>query len=413
MAGWIKSKKHPGIEYRKHPTRKYGLHFDRYFRGRYMVAGKSWTVKFGWLSEKWTEEKAFNKLKDFKRNAQEGVKPRDHKEERELNEAAERKRALEASRAERQNINFKDFFEQHYLPQAEASKKPESVRKEKEQVKNWIDPVTGPEPMKELGLMHVNKIRANMVKAGRAPRTQQYVMRTFSTVWNTALDAGVVIVPCPTKSKSFKLPRVDNERKRYLSEVEAETFLQTIGERSIQARDMALVALDAGLRFSEIANLTGSSVDIDSRVIHVMNTKGGKDRSVPMTERLAKRLADIKPASGNALVFPNQYGKPHDQVPSAAKRAIIDAQLNDEVEDQKLRASFHSLRHTFGSKLVQAGVDLYRVQKLLGHSTPVVTQRYSHLSDTDLKDSIKSMEALKDKRRGRVIPFKKAGKGEG
>jgi site-specific recombinase XerD len=57
-----------------------------------------------------------------------------------------------------------------------------------------------------------------------------------------------------------------------------------------------------------------------------------------------------------------------------------------------MKASFHSLRHTYASRLVQAGVDLYRVQRLLGHSTPVMTARYSKLADTDLKKAVEIME---------------------
>ncbi len=45
-----------------------------------------------------------------------------------------------------------------------------------------------------------------------------------------------------------------------------------------------------------------------------------------------------------------------------------DAELNDGVENKKMRTSFHTLRHTYASRMVQAGVDLYRVQRLLGHS---------------------------------------------
>jgi site-specific recombinase XerD len=52
---------------------------------------------------------------------------------------------------------------------------------------------------------------------------------------------------------------------------------------------------------------------------------------------------------------------------------------------------FHDLRHDYASRLVQSGVDLYTVQKLLGHSSIEMTQRYAHLSDSGLKDAVRGL----------------------
>lgn len=82
-----------------------------------------------------------------------------------------------------------------------------------------------------------------------------------------------------------------------------------------------------------------------------------------------------------------------------------DAKLN---ENPKLRASFHTLRHTYASRMVQAGVDLYRVQRLLGHSTPIMTARYSKLADADLKEAVETMERAAEVKKGaKVIHLRK------
>lgn len=75
-----------------------------------------------------------------------------------------------------------------------------------------------------------------------------------------------------------------------------------------------------------------------------------------------------------------------------------------------MKASFHSLRHTYASRLVQAGVDLYRVQRLLGHSTPVMTARYSKLADDDLRRAVNAMEratTIKNNKKAKVIQLRK------
>jgi integrase len=54
---------------------------------------------------------------------------------------------------------------------------------------------------------------------------------------------------------------------------------------------------------------------------------------------------------------------------------------------------FHALRHTFASRLAMKGVDLYRVQTLMGHKTPEMTQRYAHLSPDTLREAVERLDA--------------------
>ncbi|HET6675963.1 MAG TPA: tyrosine-type recombinase/integrase, partial [Nitrospiraceae bacterium] len=58
---------------------------------------------------------------------------------------------------------------------------------------------------------------------------------------------------------------------------------------------------------------------------------------------------------------------------------------------------FHDLRHTFATRLVQAGVDLYKVQRLLGHKSPAMTQRYAHHYPESLRDGVEILD------RGRIV----------
>jgi integrase len=362
------------------------------------------------MSEGWTARSVYDKACEYKANIKAGKRPTSWKEEQQIN--TERTRLEEAQRKADllRTISFKDFFDKHYLPGAEANKKSETVRKEKEHVVNWIHSVTGDLPMKDITLAHVKQLQNNMAKGKKSPRTQQYILRTFNTVWNTALDEGIVSIPCPTRNKSFKLPRVDNEKKRYLTHEEADQLLEAVRKKRQQAHDMALVSLEAGLRFGEVAALTWGCVDFQDEVIHVLRTKGGKDRTVPMSTRLNDRLSELHAdQASSALVFPNRSGEVHTQVPTAFKKGLEDSGINNNVTDPKLKASFHTLRHTFASWLVQAGVDLHTVKVLLGHSTPTVTQRYSHLRQDDLREALRKAEraARIDREKGKVLDLNK------
>jgi site-specific recombinase XerD len=63
-----------------------------------------------------------------------------------------------------------------------------------------------------------------------------------------------------------------------------------------------------------------------------------------------------------------------------------------------LRICFHSCRHSYASWLIEQGVDIYTVQKLLGHKTNVMTQRYAHLSENKLKDAAVALGAALSKK---------------
>ena len=381
-----------GVRYREHKTRKHGAVPDKYYVIYYWWHGKYRDEALGWASEKWTPTKCFELLATLKHNQKTGAGPCTWAEMRELEQekkAAEQKR--KAAEAER-NVSFKRFFEDIFLPDARARWKPQTTRRAQNHVDLYIDLATGETPFNELGISQVNRIKTALVTAERSPRTQQYVFRTFAMVWGAAFDHGLVSGPCPTKTASFRLPKVDNERQRYLTRDEEERLLSEILKTNKQAYDMALVALDAGLRFGEIANLTWGCVDADQGILRVLDTKTGRDRWLPMSQRLAVLFNEMEPGKPAELVFANTKGGIQTQVPSAFKRAVIDAKLNEGVENPKLRASFHSLRHTCASRMVQAGVDLYRVQRILGHSTPMMTARYSKLADDDLRQAIRAVE---------------------
>lgn len=392
MTQWHKTD-FKGVRYRNHPTKRHGVHYDRYYVITYKLDGKTKTEAVGWASDKIKPSYAFDLLHQLKKNQKTGKGPRTLAEMRADRQVRDETKRRVQKLAARRGITFKDFFDTTYLPSASARWKPETTRKAAEHVKNWIGPVVGHLPFGKIGILHAEQIRGNLIKAGLSPRSQQYIFRTFAMVWAAAQDHGLVNGPCPTKAQSFRLPKVDNERQRYLTTEEEANLLTKVQTRSLKAHDMALVALDAGLRFGEAAALTWECVDSENAALRILNTKSGRDRLVPMTNRLKDMFKSLPVGRPSDLVFPDGNGKRQTQVPSSFKRGIKDAKLNEGVKDPKMRTSFHTLRHTFASRLVQSGVDLYRVQRLLGHSTPVMTARYSKLADDDLRHAVSQMEA--------------------
>ena len=133
----------------------------------------------------------------------------------------------------------------------------------------------------------------------------------------------------------------------------------------------------AGLRVSEAIALKVSDIDADRMTIRIEQGKGAKDRYVPLAARLLQDLrAYWKTAPPSIWLFANRQGtRPIDI--TVAQKIYMLAKLRAGIVKQ---GGIHALRHAFATHLLEAGVDLHTVQRLLGHRQISTTMRYFHLS---------------------------------
>ena len=154
-------------------------------------------------------------------------------------------------------------------------------------------------------------------------------------------------------------------------------------------RDIATVAMNTGLRRGELFKLRWSMVSLQNATITVAaaTAKSAKTRHVPLNATalaVLERLSKVKHISG--FVFVNKdTALPFTTLKKSWAVLIERAQLVD--------MTFHDLRHDFASRLVQAGVDLYQVRDLLGHSSITLTERYAHLAPHQKRAAVALLEA--------------------
>jgi integrase len=379
---------YPGVRYREHGTRKHGINFDRYFAIRYRFKGKTYESGLGWTSEGWTAKKAAMELAELKRNAKTGTGPLTLAEKRDRaqaeKETAERLRMQE----ERESLTFGQYFKNTYHPAAAVSKKHNTWKQEGSYFRVWLKPNIGRMRLMDLRPLHIEKIKRAMVKNEKAPRTIQAVLALARQVWNHARNNDIVSGDWP--GRSVKAGRFDNRRMRFLTHDECEALISKLRETSPQVADMALLSLDTGMRAGEIFSLIWENVNIDAGQIQVMDTKGGRNRTAYMTERVKSMFQALEDDGG--IVFPSNTGGKIGQISNTVVKAIKTLGMNDGITDPRNKATFHSLRHTFASRLVANGTDLYTVKELMGHSTLAMTERYSHVSNESLELAVKRME---------------------
>jgi integrase len=418
MARVVHKSKFPGVRYREHPTRKNGIKPDRYFFIRYKLDGKDKEEGLGWSSEGMTETKAAARLSELREAHRTGQGARTLAEKREAALAVRQAQAAADAVLAIENVTFADAWSK-YLSVARANKRPHTAYAEEALFRLWVGPVLAQKRLTEIAPIHLEKIKKTLADASRSAQTIRHALAMIRQVFNYARANGLYQGDNPTLL--VKKPTADAKRIRFLTPEEASRLLEALAERSPDVHNMALLALNAGLRAGEVFSLTWADVDFDHDLISLRDTKSGKTRQVPLTSEARAMLEARKAAkNGAALVFPpSKTAKPKEQPePSRApanekivqisetfNRVVAALGLNDDIEDPRQKVVFHTLRHTFASWLVQRGVPLVTVARLLGHATTAMTERYSHLAPDHFKQAVDTLESVRSEKvkNGKVV----------
>jgi len=205
-------------------------------------------------------------------------------------------------------------------------------------------------------------------------------------VRNRKLDASAV--PAIGKLKT------NNQRLRYLTEEEENRLLAALPD---WLRPLIIVAIRTGMRKGELSNLMLDDVDFVSGSIFVRIAKSGEGRRLPMSPTVRRTLAALWQSRRKRLSARVVRQSDLKRLVFTAPRGGSLANLGRTWFPALKRAGleglhFHDLRHTFASRLVMKGVDLYSVQTLMGHKTPAMTMRYAHLSPQHLRAAVAALD---------------------
>lgn len=189
----------------------------------------------------------------------------------------------------------------------------------------------------------------------------------------------------------FRIPRVQMGKK--LPVVLSQQEIQAIfsATRNLKHRAVLMTIYSAGLRVSEVVHLKVSDIDSQRMTIRVQQGKGQKDRYTLLSQRTLEVLrAYWKEYRPSGWLFP---GKPETEPlsVSSVQRVFEKVLLRARI---KKPASVHTLRHSFATHLLEAGTDLYHIQRLLGHTSPKTTAIYLHLSRKNLGDLTSPLDLL-------------------
>lgn len=198
---------------------------------------------------------------------------------------------------------------------------------------------------------------------------------------NKAIEWGLWAGKNP--AAGIKFYKLDNRRLRFLEKEEIPRLLNSC---SGHTKDIIEFAINTGMRKGEIFNLKWHDLDYAGGMIHVLITKNGEKREIPMNEAIRNILFRVKKNPGSPFVFASHTGTAFVDVKKSFYNALAKAGIKD--------FRFHDLRHTFASHLVMNGVDLLTVKELLGHKKIEMTLRYSHLSCDHKRRAVKALDGI-------------------
>ena len=319
-------------------------------------------------------------------------------------EALERKLRMELetapdpAQAQVLDAPFGDFAG-HWLTQRQVDWKPSARMGYEMILRQHLVPWFTASTMRQITAEDVQQYKVGKLRTagqeGLAPKTVNNHLGVLSSLMSDAVKWGYVGAN-PVKVVRKCRPDVDAEDFNFWTAEESDAFLQAIAAGRPRWLTFFLAALDTGMRLGELAALRWEDVDFERKRLHVRRSwshgaetrpKGGKARSLPMTETLWTLLLEHQRACGDRVrVFLSDDGGLLDS--NRVKHHLWYGTKRAGVK----RIRFHDLRHSFASQLVIKGVSIYKVQQLLGHSDVKTTMRYAHLSPEAEEDAVSVLE---------------------
>jgi len=260
----------------------------------------------------------------------------------------------------------------------EVKHRKRSLKDDESRSRNHLIPFFGDLPLVEINAAQIARLERRLSRRV-STGTVRLVLALLRSMLNLAVEHKWLHVAPKVKlpkkeERDYLWLRSEDDMRRLLEEARAMEYPGLM--------EMYAAALYTGMRVGELSGLRWSDIDFESRLITVQRsfaetTKSSRIRRVPIMGPLLPLLRAWR-LSGyhRELIFPNLRGNMHQ--PNARVSKALFHRCLEAAELPRMR--FHDLRHTFASHWMLKGGDLFRLQRLLGHQSIEMTQRYAHLA---------------------------------
>ena len=280
-----------------------------------------------------------------------------------------------------QSKTFKEMMEK--FMQEHAPKVSKGMQRNFRSYLKNLMPFFGDTRLMQVTSKTISGYKAKRYSDGLKPASINRELSMLSKAFNLAVREWEWLKENPVSKVG--LDKENNERDRWLTDDEEKDLIKELPQ---WLKEIVVFDLNTGLRQDELLSLTWDRVDLLRRVIVIQETKNGKPRTIPLIQPVLDILTEKSKVINlkTGLVFTNRMGR---KINPRRLREVFNSVL-ERVGIKDFR--FHDLRHTFATKLVQRGVDIYKISKLLGHLSITMTQRYAHHCPESLRAGIQVLE---------------------
>lgn len=274
---------------------------------------------------------------------------------------------------------------QRYLTECTPRKK--SARAEKYLLQAWASSDIGPLELGRIRPAQIAAWRDTRLSSGAAAQTVRNGLTALSAVYEQAIrEWGFDSLTNPVRR--IRRPSAPNSRSRRVSADETQTLSRLTESRQLPS--LITLAIETGMRLSEITSARWEHLDLTNRTLHLPDTKNGDSRTVPLSTTAVATLSNIRSsvtALNNGRVFnitPHAATVAFRRAVKRARKAYLEARRHQPDEGLFSNLRFHDLRHEAVSRLFERGLNAVEISSISGHKTLQMLKRYTHLRAADL-----------------------------
>ena len=233
--------------------------------------------------------------------------------------------------------------------------------------------------LEDFGYQDAIRVQNDVIDKNQSRSNANRQAACLKAMFRFASDSEMVDESVYFKIKKCKNLKGEKSRDRYLKQDE---FNRLLASCNSYLRNIVIIAVYSGMRKSEILNLKWEQVDLENKIISLYKTKNGENRKVYINSVLYNTLS-VMDKNGLYVFLNPETKKPYCDIKKSFKSALEKANIAD--------FRFHDLRHTFASQSAMANTRKGALQKLLGHKTASMTDRYTHFEDDYLRENAENI----------------------
>ncbi|MEC4723574.1 tyrosine-type recombinase/integrase [Noviherbaspirillum sp. CPCC 100848] len=277
-----------------------------------------------------------------------------------------------------------ELIRDYYLPYIKATKK--SWQTDEVMLRRHVLPAVGQKKLYAITANDLSQLQIGMVNNGFAPATANRPIVVLRYMFNLTINLWQIPGITTNPAKAVRMLEENNVRQVFLSQDEIQRLLEAgrACEQNPYLLSIVAFLVLTGVRRNNALHARWCEIDEAAGLWHIPMTKSGKPQTVHLPPE-ARTLLQTLPSRGQSpYLFPSPItGKPFVSVYYSWNSMRERAGLG--------HVRMHDLRHTFASLLINAGYNLFVVQKALGHHTSTVTMRYAHLADSTLQQAAQAV----------------------